>query len=103
MSIQPVSGGRTNCWASGGAVADSRIGLRLRNCSAERQLHACAFAGDVGLAGPDRGEGGKYLLLPPGYMGTVPDGYFVYRPLTNNVFVFLANAKSTVGDVADKP
>jgi hypothetical protein len=46
------------------------------------------FAGDVGLAGPDRGEGGKYLPLPPGYKGTVPDGYFVYRPLTNNVFVF---------------
>ena len=46
------------------------------------------FAGDVGLAGPDRGEGGKYLLLPPGYKATVPVGYFVYRPLTNNVFVF---------------
>jgi hypothetical protein len=48
-----------------------------------------AFAGDVGFAGPDKGAGGKYLLLPPGYKGTVPDaGYFVYRPLTNNVFVF---------------
>lgn len=47
------------------------------------------FAGDVGFAGPDRGKGGKYLLLPPGYKGTVPaTGYFVYRPLTNNVFVF---------------
>ena len=46
------------------------------------------FAGDVGLAGPDRGNGGKYLLLPPDYKGTVPADYFVYRPLTNNVFVF---------------
>jgi hypothetical protein len=46
------------------------------------------FAGDVGFAGPDRGNGGKYLLLPPGYKGEVPAGYFVYRPLTNNVFVF---------------
>ena len=47
------------------------------------------FAGDVGFAGPDKGEGGKYLLLPPGYQGTVPAaGDFVYRPLTNNVFVF---------------
>ncbi len=26
---------------------------------------------DFGLPGPDRGEGGKYLLLPPGYEGTV--------------------------------
>jgi hypothetical protein len=30
-------------------------------------IDAHAFAGDVGFAGPDRGEGGKYLLLPPGY------------------------------------
>jgi hypothetical protein len=47
-----------------------------------------AFAGDVGLAGPDGGKGGKFLVLPPGYDGEVPDDYFVYRPRTNNVFVF---------------
>jgi hypothetical protein len=29
---------------------------------------------DVGLAGEDHGKGGKYLLLPPGYQGNVPDG-----------------------------
>src|SRR5271155_2191639 len=47
------------------------------------------FAGDVGLAGPDRGEGGKFLLLPPDYKGTVPEGYYVYRSGTYNVFIFL--------------
>jgi hypothetical protein len=47
------------------------------------------FFGDVGFAGPDEGKGGKFLLLPPDYKGTVPDGYFVYRSATNNVFVFL--------------
>lgn len=47
------------------------------------------FAGDVGLAGPDAGRGGKFLLLPPGYKGAVPDGYFIYRSGTNNVFIFL--------------
>jgi hypothetical protein len=31
----------------------------------------------VGVEGPDAGKGGKYLLVPPGYKGTVPDGYFV--------------------------
>jgi hypothetical protein len=31
---------------------------------------------DLGNAGPDKGKGGKYLLLPPGYKGDVPDGYF---------------------------
>ena len=47
------------------------------------------FAGDVGLPGPDGGKGGKFLLLPPGFSGTVPDGYYVYRSSTNTVFVFL--------------
>jgi hypothetical protein len=47
------------------------------------------FFGDVGFAGPDGGKGGKFLLLPPGYKGTVPEGYFVYRSGTNNVFIFL--------------
>ena len=35
-----------------------------------------------GSPAPTRGEGGKYLFLPPGYDGEVPDGYFVYRSPT---------------------
>ena len=31
---------------------------------------------DMGLPGPDRGEGGKYLIVPPGYEGTLPEGEF---------------------------
>jgi len=34
---------------------------------------------DPGFLGPDKGKGGKYLILPPGYDKTVPDGYFVVR------------------------
>ncbi len=30
---------------------------------------------DVGPAGVDKGKGGKYLILPPGYKEKVPDGY----------------------------
>jgi hypothetical protein len=30
---------------------------------------------DLGITGPDKGKGGKYLLLPPGYTGDVPEGY----------------------------
>src|ERR1700755_2148533 len=47
------------------------------------------FFGDVGLPGPDAGKGGKFLVLPPGYSGHVPDGYYVYRSGTNNLFIFL--------------
>jgi hypothetical protein len=32
---------------------------------------------DVGFVGPDHGDGGKYLMLPPGYKGEVPDGYYI--------------------------
>ena len=42
---------------------------------------------DVGPPGPDKGQGGKYLVLPPGYEGDVPEGYFVVRSPTNTVLV----------------
>ncbi len=37
---------------------------------------------DIGITGPDKGEGGKYLIVPPGYKDEIPDGYFVVRPST---------------------
>lgn len=40
------------------------------------------YVADMGIAGPDQGNGGKYLYLPPDFDGEVPDGYFVYRPST---------------------
>jgi hypothetical protein len=53
------------------------------------------YVGDVGNAGPDKGKGGKFLLLPPDYKGPVPAGYFVFRsPTFGNVFFwrgFLVN------------
>lgn len=41
------------------------------------------YVGDVGRTGKDHGEGGKYLLLPPGYAGEVPDGYHVLSSRTH--------------------
>ena len=37
---------------------------------------------DFGDAGDDKGKGGKYLLVPPGYKGEIPDGYFVRKSKT---------------------
>ncbi len=42
---------------------------------------------DIGNAGPDKGQGGKYLVLPPDYKGEVPDGYFVARSRTYNLWL----------------
>lgn len=39
---------------------------------------------DVGLPGPDRGEGGRYLIVGPGYDGPIPDGFFVAHSKTNH-------------------
>jgi hypothetical protein len=38
---------------------------------------------DFGLPGPDRGEGGRYLFVPPDYKGELPgSGYLVQKPRT---------------------
>ena len=40
------------------------------------------YVTDFGNAGPDKGKGGKYLLVPPGYEGDIPDGYIVKKSET---------------------
>jgi len=42
---------------------------------------------DVGAAGPDRAQGGLYLLLPPKYQGAFP-AYYAFRSATYNVLLF---------------
>jgi hypothetical protein len=43
---------------------------------------------DFGLPGPDRGEGGRYLLLPPGYKGELPDSsYIVEKARTTRIMI----------------
>jgi len=44
---------------------------------------------DIGATGPDKGQGGKFLVLPPGYEGEVPEGYFVAQSPTYGVMVVL--------------
>ncbi len=47
------------------------------------------FVGNMGVTGPDKGKGGKYLLIPPGYTGAIPEGYFILKPATYKNFLFL--------------
>ena len=47
------------------------------------------YVSDVGPLGPDKGAGGKFLVLPPGYTGAVPEGYFVSRSPTYSVTIGL--------------
>jgi hypothetical protein len=49
------------------------------------------YVADFGPAGLDKGKGGRYLLLPPGYEGDLPEGYFVIEsPTFGNWFLLRA-------------
>jgi len=50
---------------------------------------AFLYMTDLGMAGPDKGQGGKFLVLPPGYEGDVPEGYFVVRSETYGAWLFM--------------
>ena len=54
---------------------------------------------DLGIPGRDGGEGGRYLLLPPGYEGDAPDGYLPARAQSYKVVAGL-RAIPRDGDVA---
>jgi hypothetical protein len=58
------------------------------------------WVSDVGITGPDKGKGGKYLLLPPNYKGDVPEGYFVARSRTFGNLLFF---RSFLKDGDPKP
>ena len=47
------------------------------------------FLVDFGFVGPDKGKGGKYLFLPPGYEGEVPDGYFVVKSPSYRIWAMM--------------
>jgi len=51
------------------------------------------YVTDIGNAGPDKGQGGKYLVLPPGYKGEVPEGYFVARSRTYNLWLMAGDSR----------
>jgi hypothetical protein len=56
------------------------------------------FVVDMGAPGPDKGKGGKYLIVPPGYKGALPEeGYFIaHSPSYTNLLIlrgFLVDGK----------
>jgi hypothetical protein len=53
---------------------------------------------EVGPLGPDKGKGGKFLLLPPNYTAKIPAGYFPV-PSTTNKNMYLGRAFVKNGDV----
>ena len=53
---------------------------------------------DVGPAGVDKGKGGKYLILPPGYKEKVPDGYIALPSATYQGYALLRSILKSGSD-----
>lgn len=51
--------------------------------------HNMRWVHDMGTIGPDKGRGGKHLILRPDYTGAVPEGYYVARSKTWKVINFI--------------
>jgi hypothetical protein len=63
-------------------------------------INGIQYLGDIGFPGPDKGKGGKYLVLPPNYNGPVDSkNYFVYRSKTNGLFIFQRGFFKSVDDL----
>ena len=61
--------------------------------------HNMRWVQDMGTIGPEKGQGGKHLILPPDYKGEVPEGYYAGRSKTWKVVVFV-RIMPVGGDVA---
>ena len=45
--------------------------------------HWFKYVADFGRLGPDKGQGGKFLIVPQDYEGKIPEGYHVARTNTS--------------------
>ncbi|MGI9530968.1 DUF1254 domain-containing protein [Lutimonas sp.] len=59
------------------------------------------FVTDLGNAGPDKGEGGKYLIVHNDYDGIIPEGYFVYKTPTYRNWVMVRGFENLTGSGND--
>jgi hypothetical protein len=53
---------------------------------------------DAGPSGADKGAGGKYLLLPPNYAGTAPQGYIALPMLTYSGYALIRSSLKSHSD-----
>ncbi len=72
-------------WVAGFSVKDGPVVVEIPPARDDARffgsIHDVWFIPleDFGPAGADKGKGGKYLVLPPGFEGEVPEGYIVLR------------------------
>ncbi len=59
------------------------------------------YVTDIGNAGPDKGQGGKFLILHNDYEGEIPEGYFVFRTPTYRNWVMVRGFQQVTGTGQD--
>jgi outer membrane protein OmpA-like peptidoglycan-associated protein len=55
------------------------------------------YVTDIGALGPDKSEGGKYLILPPDYDGEIPEGYFTFKSKSFDHWLILRSSPDADG------
>jgi len=58
---------------------------------------------EIGPGGPDKGQGGKFLFLPPGFMGEVPQGYFAVKAPTYGMWFVVRGFLLTANPIKLSP
>ena len=58
------------------------------------------FLTDFGPTGPDKGKGGKYLFVPPGYTGDEPSDHFVVHSPSYRIWAMMRGFDVGTGDAA---
>jgi hypothetical protein len=65
------------------------------------EIDGVQYLGDIGLPGPDKGQGGRYLIVPEGHeIDADRDDHFIYTSRTNGVFIFVRGFFGSVDDLA---
>jgi hypothetical protein len=82
-SDTPYSSGVVDLRVTGPLVIEMPAGAFAGMIDDHHQRWIC----DLGLPGPDAGRGGKYLVLPPGFLGEVPPGHHVRHAETHMVLI----------------
>lgn len=59
------------------------------------------YVTDLGNAGPDKGQGGKFLIVMDDYEGEIPEGYFVFRTPTYRNWVMVRGFEQITGTGQD--
>ena len=60
------------------------------------------YLADFGPFGQDKGNGGKYVILPPGYEGEIPEGHFMVQSDSYRHWIFLRASTANGVDRAVK-